>query len=81
VRDYPDDWVFWPHEPPEDAVFLVRAVGTDHVTKVQYALSAWDGPSTAGGSHKDDVTFFVPRDRREEAEKFVKAKLAGGTTT
>lgn len=63
--------IWWPHEPPDDAVVLVRAVGTLNVEEIERALYAGGFDWCAGAHRKDDVTFYVPEFKRAEAEKFV----------
>lgn len=67
--------VYWPHEPPEDAVVLVRATGTINIEKVRSALDEVEIPYTMGGPRKDDVTFYVPHNRLQDARREVRARV------
>ncbi len=73
---WPESWVFWPHDPPEDAVVLVRVTGTETIERTRNVMREWGGPCVEGGSRKDDVTFLVPKDRRAEAEAFVRPRTS-----
>ena len=64
--------IYWPHEPPDDAVVLVRAEGQSFIDGVRKGLDSLSIPYTMGGTRRDDVTFFVPEDRRAEAEAGVR---------
>lgn len=70
-----DGMVFWPHEPPDDAVVLIRVVGTTNIDKVRKALEETDIPFTMGGRRKDDLNFYVPEGRKDEAKREVQKRM------
>ena len=70
-----DKTTYWPYEPPEDAVVLVRATGTILIEKVRRTLEASKIPFTMGGQSKNDLTFYVPEAHRAEAKKLVQESL------
>ena len=69
-----DGVVYWPCDPPDDAVMLLRVVGTTNISKVRRALDEAEIPYTMGGRRKDDVNFYVPAARRDEAEREIRAR-------
>ncbi|MEK6899907.1 MAG: hypothetical protein AABX05_02170 [Nanoarchaeota archaeon] len=62
-------------ELPDDAVLLVRSTGLDYVRKVEEALRNQKIPYFIAAERKDEVNFYVEKDRRDDFEKLVKAYL------
>ncbi len=63
--------IFWPHDPPDDAVVLVRAVGQTHINLVREKLDAASIPWVMGGTSRNDVIFYVPKDQRQQAKQML----------
>lgn len=61
---------------PDDAVLLVHSVGTDNVKKIEEALQNQRVSYFMGAARKDDVSFYVQKERRDEVERLVKDYLA-----
>ena len=64
--------IYWPIDPPDDAVALVRVTGTALIAKTRKVLREADISFTMGGTRKDDVTFYVPETRQSEAKKILR---------
>ncbi len=60
---------------PDDAVLLVRSIGTDNVKRLEDALLEQKVPYFIGAARKDEVSFYVQRERRDEVERLVKDYL------
>ncbi|HLD39910.1 MAG TPA: hypothetical protein VJB13_02105 [Candidatus Nanoarchaeia archaeon] len=60
---------------PDDATLLVRSVGTDNVSKVEDVLREQKIPYFMAAERKDDVRFYVEKERRDEIEKVVREYL------
>lgn len=69
---------YWPCDPPDDAVILVRVTGTVTISQVRSALNEAEIPHTMGGTRRDDVTFYVPKDRLAEARRLFRAQKPRG---
>ena len=65
--------IFWPHDPPDDAVVLVRAVGQTYINLVRKKLDSASIPWVMGGMNRNDVKFYVPKDQRKQAENIVRS--------
>ena len=60
---------------PDDATLLVRSLGTDNVSKVEDVLREQKIPYFMAAERKDDVRFYVEKERRDENEKVVREYL------
>ena len=60
---------------PDDATLLVRSLGTDNVSKVEDVLREQKIPYFMAAERKDDVRFYVEKERRDEIEKVVREYL------
>jgi hypothetical protein len=60
---------------PDDAVLLVRSVGTKNVQKVEDALREQNISYFMAAERKDDVQFYVKKESRDEIEKAVRQYL------
>ena len=59
-------------ELPDDAVLLVRSVGLKHVDMTNEALMKHTISYFTAAVRKDDVGFYVQKERRDEVERLVK---------
>lgn len=70
---------------PDDAVLLVRSVGTENVRDVTEGIRAYDaakGKQTLyfmAAERKDDVKFYVKKDEVKDITDFIKPLLGDGT--
>ena len=69
---------------PDDASFLVRSLGTENVRDIEDGIRAYkettgkDVSYIMAAERKDDVEFYVPKDKVQELMKFLQAKLGNG---
>lgn len=76
MRYFDSGWNEW-DGIPDDAKFLVRAVGTYHVQVISDALRENGFPYFTAASRKDDVSFYVQEDRFEEIKEAVRKSSLG----
>lgn len=57
---------------PDDAKLLVRAVGLYHVELITSGLRENSFPFYTALERKDDVSFYVPKERHEEITKAIR---------
>ena len=69
------DWQEF-EELPDDAVLLVRSVGLKHVDMTSQALREYAIPYFTAAEYKDNVQFYVQKERLNEVEKLVKEYFA-----
>ncbi len=69
------DWQEY-DELPDDSVLLVRSVGLEHVARTNEALMKHKIPYFTGALRKDDVNFYVQKERRDEIEQLVRQYFA-----
>ena len=68
------DWIEFDFLP-EDSVLLVRSVGLENVRKIEDALRSQQIPYFMAAERKDDVSFYVQKENRNDIEGLVKNYL------
>jgi len=63
-------------ELPGDVVLLVRSVGIDNVRILEDALREQKIPHFMAAERKDDVSFYVQEEQRDEIEIQIKLYLS-----
>lgn len=59
---------------PDDSKLLVRAVGSDFIRQIEEGLRRLDCPYFTALRRRDDVDFYVPKDRHEEVTKKLRGR-------